>query len=246
MTSQLIYHNNDLFAKANFTPLRLLRKNMKALRLFTSSARLAFKKNSTMIEKYENWGLAMKQSLRFMLLSGCFIAIIWLYNHFTAPGPLGDSFSLVASNGRTVSEKDLRAKPAAIFFGFTHCADICPTTLFDMNHWQEQLGDDADKLQVWFVTVDPERDTPQVMADYLSNFAPRVVGISGKPEAVHEMVKSFKIVAEKVDMGDGNHSYDHTAAIILLKKGGQRHSIIPYGEQEEIALERLKNLIKES
>jgi len=188
----------------------------------------------------------MKQSFRFILLSVGFIAIMFIYNHFTAPGPLGDSFILTDSTGRTVTQEDLRAKPTAIFFGFTHCADICPTTLFDMNQWQEQLGKAADKLQVWFVTVDPERDTPQVMQDYLSNFAPRVVGVSGTPEAVHAMVKSFNIVAEKIDTGDGNYSYDHTAAIILLKKGGQRHSMIPYGEREEIALERLKNLIGES
>jgi len=188
----------------------------------------------------------MEKSLRFILLSACFILAILTYNYFSAPGPLGDSFSLIDSNGRRVTQGDLRAKPTAIFFGFTHCADICPTTLFDMNLWQERLGTEADKMQVWFVTVDPERDTPQVMQDYLSNFAPGVLGISGAADAVHAMVKSFNIVAEKVDMGGGDYSYDHTAAIILLKKGGARHSIIPYGEREEIALERLKDLIKES
>jgi len=188
----------------------------------------------------------MNLPLRFVILTVCFIAAIFTYNHFTAPGPLGDSFNLIDSQGRNVREADLRAKPTAIFFGFTHCADICPTTLFDMNNWQEQLGKRADQLQVWFVTVDPERDTPQVMADYLSNFAPHIVGISGKPDEVHAMVNSFNIVAEKVDLGNGDYSYDHTAAIILLKKGGQRHSIIPYGEREEIALQRLKNLIEES
>jgi len=188
----------------------------------------------------------MKQSLRFILISLFFIAAIFTYNHLTAPGPLGDSFTLIDSQGRTVSQDDLRAKPTAIFFGFTHCADICPTTLFDMNAWQEKLGSQADQMQVWFVTVDPERDTPQIMQDYLSNFAPKVRGISGAPEKVHAMVKSFNIVAEKVDLGNGDYSYDHTAAIILIKKGGQRHSIIPYGEREEIALQRLKNLIEES
>jgi len=187
----------------------------------------------------------MKKSLRFILLSVCFIAAILTYNHFTASGPLGDSFSLLTSDGRSVNQEDLRAKPTAIFFGFTHCADICPTTLFDMNHWQEELGLANDKLQVWFVTVDPERDTPQIMQDYLSNFAPKITGISGDPAAVHAMVKSFNIVAQKVDLGNGDYSYDHTAAIILLKKGGTRHSIIPYGEREEIALQRLKNLIGE-
>jgi len=188
----------------------------------------------------------MKQSLHFILLSVGFIAAMFIYNHFTAPGPLGDSFALVDSTGRAVTQQDLRAKPTAIFFGFTHCADICPTTLFDMNNWQEQLGKDAEKLQVWFVTVDPERDTPQVMQDYLSNFAPHVTGISGTPDEVHAMVQSFNIVAQKVELENGDYSYDHTAAIILLKKGGRRHSMIPYGESEEIALQRLKNLIEES
>jgi len=171
-----------------------------------------------------------------------FAALLGFYVWFTMPGALGGNFNLTDSNGRPVSEADLRAKPSAVFFGYTHCPDICPTTLFDLQNWLQKLGKSADTINVWFVTVDPERDTPQILHDYLANVSSRIIGISGEPQAVHKMVESFNIAARKVAGEDGDYTYDHTAAVLLLNKGGRLRGIIPYQEKDSIAIEQLKAL----
>ena len=186
-----------------------------------------------------------------VLLVAVFMAFIFGWQTFVSP-PLGEDFSLTDSNGKTVTQEDLRKKPSAIFFGYTMCPDICPTTLMSMTNWIKELGPDADKINIWFITVDPERDTPEVLHDYLSNFTDKVVGISGDPAKVHELVSSFNIAAEKVPGENGDYTYDHTAAILLTKKGGQFAGVIPYSVEEnrnelkdQIAIERLKSLAKQ-
>ncbi|MCT6887713.1 SCO family protein [Bartonella apis] len=186
-----------------------------------------------------------------VLLVAVFMAFIFGWQTFVSP-PLGEDFSLTDSNGKTVTQVELREKPSAIFFGYTMCPDICPTTLMSMTNWIKELGPDADNINIWFITVDPERDTPEVLHDYLSNFTDKVVGISGDPAKVHELVSSFNIAAEKVPGENGDYTYDHTAAILLTKKGGQFAGVIPYSVEEnrnelkdQIAIERLKSLAKQ-
>ncbi|MCT6824895.1 SCO family protein [Bartonella apis] len=186
-----------------------------------------------------------------VLLVAVFMAFIFGWQTFVSP-PLGEDFSLTDSNGKTVTQVELREKPSAIFFGYTMCPDICPTTLMSMTNWIKELGPDADNINIWFITVDPERDTPEVLHDYLSNFTDKVVGISGDPAKVHELVSSFNIAAKKVPGENGDYTYDHTAAILLTKKGGQFAGVIPYSVEEnrnelkdQIAIERLKSLAKQ-
>ncbi|WP_142416514.1 SCO family protein [Bartonella massiliensis] len=191
----------------------------------------------------------MKNVIRILGLTVIFLAGIFIYDTLINK-PLGDDFTLTDSNGQTVTQADVRSKPSIIFFGFTMCPEICPTTLMNLDRWLTAIGPESDKLGKWFVTVDPERDTPEVLHEYLSNFSNKIVGISGDPEKVHEMVNSFNIIAEKVPGTDGNYTYDHTAAIFLLKKGGKLAGVIRYDTKEsdselkdEIAIERLKKLI---
>ncbi|GAA5094643.1 SCO family protein [Bartonella acomydis] len=191
----------------------------------------------------------MKNVIRILGLTVIFLAGIFIYDALKNK-PLGDNFTLMDSNGNTITEADIRSKPSIIFFGFTMCPEVCPTTLINLDRWLTALGPQADKLGIWFVTVDPERDTPKVLHDYLSNFTNKIVGISGDPEKVHKMVDSFNIVAEKVPGTNGNYTYNHTAAIFLLKKGGKLFGVIPYEPKEdnnelkdEIAIERLKKLV---
>ncbi|MBB4076591.1 protein SCO1/2 [Bartonella fuyuanensis] len=191
----------------------------------------------------------MKNVIRILGLTVIFLTGVFIYDIFINK-PLGDSFTLINSNGETVTDVDVRSKPSIIFFGFTMCPESCPTTLINIDRWLTALGPEADKLGKWFVTVDPERDTPEVLHEYLNNFMNKIVGISGNPEEVHKMVNSFNIVAEKVPGEDGNYTYNHTAAIFLLKKGGKLAGVIPYDTKEsdselkdEIAIERLKKLI---
>ncbi|KEC54597.1 SCO family protein [Bartonella koehlerae] len=191
----------------------------------------------------------MKNVIRILGLTIIFLAGIFIYDTFWNK-PLGDNFILTDSNGNTVTEADIRSKPSVIFFGFTMCPESCPTTLTNLDRWLTSLGTNVDKLGIWFVTVDPERDTPEVLHDYLSNFTHKIIGISGEPEKVHKMVDSFNIVAEKVPGTNGNYTYSHTAAIFLLKKGGKLAGVIPYKIEEDneelrdnIAIERLKKLV---
>ncbi|EJF78635.1 SCO1/SenC [Candidatus Bartonella washoeensis] len=191
----------------------------------------------------------MKNVIRILGLTIIFLASIFIYDALKNK-PLGDNFTLIDSNGKTITESDIRSKPSIIFFGFTMCPESCPTTLINLDRWLTALGPNVDKLGIWFVTVDPERDTPEVLHDYLSNFNNKIIGISGDPEKVHKMVDSFKIVAEKVPGTDGNYTYNHTAAVFLLKKGGKLAGVIPYEIKEdnnelrdEIAIERLKKLV---
>ncbi|QEE12458.1 SCO family protein [Bartonella krasnovii] len=191
----------------------------------------------------------MKNVIRILGLTAIFLTGIFIYDRLINK-PLGDDFTLTDSNGQTVTQADVRSKPSIIFFGFTMCPEICPTTLMNLDRWLTALGPESDKLGKWFVTVDPERDTPEVLHEYLSNFNNKIIGISGDPEKVHKMVNSFNIFAEKVPGTDGNYTYDHTAAIFLLKKGGKLAGIIPYEPSEDdnelkdqIAIERLKKLV---
>ena len=138
------------------------------------------------------------------------------------PGaPLGGAFALLDHRGEPVTQAIFRGKPSVTLFGFTHCPDVCPTSLMQMGRWAEQLGADADKLRFIFVTVDPERDTPAVLTDYVTAFSERIVGVTGEPEAVHAMVKDYKIYSARTPLDGGGYTMDHTALVYLMDKQGK-------------------------
>ena len=165
-----------------------------------------------------------------------------------AEGPFGVPFQLVAQDGNPITEKAFQEKPTALFFGFTHCPEVCPTTLFELNGWLEKVDPDGTRLQAYMVTVDPERDTPEILDQYVSNVSKRIVGISGAPDKVAEMIKGFRVYAKKVpvDEGqpDGDYTMDHTASVFLLDAGGRFSGTIAYGENPDTAVKKLENLIK--
>jgi len=179
-----------------------------------------------------------------VVLAAGLISFQW-YRTTNQAVAFGAPFELVDHNGGTITEAAFRGTPTAIFFGFTHCPEVCPTTLFEMDGWLEQLGPDADKVKAYFVSVDPERDTPDVMKTYLENFSGRITGITGEPAKVMEMTKDFRIFARKVDLENGDYTMDHTASILLLKRNGDFFGTIAYQENPEIALEKLRRLIRE-
>jgi protein SCO1/2 len=138
-----------------------------------------------------------------------------------APSAIGGPFSLTDQNGKTVTDADIKGKPHLVFFGFTHCPDVCPTTLFDVSEVMRALGSDADKTGALFITVDPERDTPSAMKDYLSSFDPRVRGLTGDPAAITAAEKGYRVYAKKVPTSGGDYTMDHTAIVYLMDKNGQ-------------------------
>jgi protein SCO1/2 len=138
----------------------------------------------------------------------------------TQASSVGGPFSLVDQDGRPVTEADLKGRPTLVFFGFTRCPDVCPTALYEITQAFEALGPDAEKAQAIFVTVDPERDTPEAIKAYLSSFSPRIRGLTGAPEAMEKMVKAYKAYAKKVPTRDGEYTMDHTAIVYLMDKNG--------------------------
>jgi protein SCO1/2 len=134
---------------------------------------------------------------------------------------IGGPFVLTAQDGRTVTEKDLRGSPSLVFFGFTHCPDVCPTALYEIGLIYKAMGKDGDRLKTFFVTVDPERDTPSVIKDYLSGFDPRITGLSGDVAAIVAMEKAYRAYAKKVPLETGGYTIDHTAIIYLMDGKGR-------------------------
>ncbi|MEH3119215.1 MAG: SCO family protein [Methylorubrum populi] len=131
-------------------------------------------------------------------------------------GGIGGPFTLVSQDGKTVSERDFAGKPYLMFFGFTHCPDICPTTLQQVGDVLAALGPKADAVRAAFVTVDPERDTPEMLKAYLSSFDPRITGLTGSPEQVAAAVKTFRAYARKVPSQGGDYTMEHTALVYLM------------------------------
>lgn len=138
-----------------------------------------------------------------------------------APSAIGGPFRLVDQNGTAVTEAELKGKPSLIFFGFTHCPDICPTALFDMSQVYKALGRDGDRVAAFFVTVDPERDTPEVLKEYLSSFDPHLRGLTGDPASVAAMEKAYRVYSKKVPLEAGGYTMDHTALVYLMDKEGR-------------------------
>lgn len=163
-------------------------------------------------------------------------------------GPYGVPFTLVSQNGQPISEQAFRGKPTALFFGYTHCPDVCPTTLFEMDGWLQKVDPDGNKMNAYFVTVDPERDTPDIMKQYVSNVSQRITGISGAPDKVMDMVKGFRVYAKKVPVDEkdpnGDYTMDHTASVFLLDSTGRFAGTIAYQEDPDTAVKKLQNLLK--
>lgn len=142
-------------------------------------------------------------------------------NKVAAPSAVGGPFELVDQDGQTVTQETFAGQPFLVFFGFTHCPDVCPTSLFEMSQAFEALGPDARKITGLFISVDPERDTPEVMKSYLGSFHPSIQGLSGTPEQVAAVAKAYRVYAKKVPTQGGDYTMDHTAIIYLMGKDGE-------------------------
>jgi protein SCO1 len=177
-----------------------------------------------------------------------FGAIVYFSGRSGSPiGPaiaaVGGPFRLEDQNGKPVSDQDLRGRPFLVFFGYTHCPDICPTTLFEISEVIKKLGNDADRAGAIFITVDPERDTPAALKDYLSSFDPHLRGLTGDPAAVASAIKAYRVYAKKVPLKDGDYTMDHTAVVYLMDKDG--HFVAPFNLKQtpEAAAEQLRRYL---
>jgi protein SCO1/2 len=137
------------------------------------------------------------------------------------PSAIGGPFKLIDQDGKPITDQDLKGRPFLVFFGYRHCPDICPTTLFEMSEVLRALGKDADRINALFITVDPDRDTPAGMKDYLSSFDPHLRGATGDRKAIDAVEKAYRVYAKKVPGKDGDYSMDHTALVYLMDKQGR-------------------------
>jgi protein SCO1/2 len=196
------------------------------------------------------------RSIRVMLVAGafltglvlCFAVILLVSGRVSAPSvsqvaSIGGPFSLTDQNGSTVTDRDLKGHPFLVFFGFTHCPDVCPTALFEVSEIMRALGPDADRVRVLFVTVDPERDTPAMLKDYLSSFDPRLSALTGDPEAVAAVAKAYRVYYKKVPLSEGGYTMDHTAIVYLMNKDG--HFVSPFNikRSPELAAAELRKYL---
>lgn len=160
-----------------------------------------------------------------------------------APAAIGGPFQLVDQSGATVTGDKLQGKPTLLFFGYTHCPDICPTTLFDISELLKAMGKDADRVNAYFVSVDPERDSPAIMKDYLSSFDPHLKALTGDPEAVAKMLTAYRVYAKKVPGRDGDYTMDHSAMVYLMDRNGRFVAPFKLDRKPEEAAADLKRYI---
>lgn len=181
---------------------------------------------------------------RIALLLGAFLsglvlflgAIFLVTGLSPSPGTgvsgVGGPFHLVDQNGKPFSDQDMKGKPYLVFFGYTHCPDICPATLFEMSQLFRKLGPDAGRAGALFITVDPDRDTQAVMKAYLASFDPHLRGLTGDPKAIEQALKDYRVYAQKVPVKGGDYSMDHTAIVYLMDKNG--HFVAPFSMQRAV------------
>ncbi len=136
-----------------------------------------------------------------------------------ASSGVGGPFALTDENGQTITQAALKGHPTLVFFGYTHCPDVCPATLAEISSVFKVLGPNA-AAKAMFITVDPERDTPVVMKDYLTSFDPRITGLTGAPDAIKKVEDEYKAYAKAVPDKDGTYTMDHTAITYLMDKDG--------------------------
>ncbi len=137
-----------------------------------------------------------------------------------ATSAVGGPFTLTDMNAKPFSNTDLAGAPFVVFFGFTHCPDICPTKLFEMSEVLREAGARGTKLRALFISVDPERDTPEILKSYLGSFDPRIIGLTGSSADIAAITKAYRAYAKKVPLKDGDYTMDHTALVYLMDRKG--------------------------
>ena len=156
-------------------------------------------------------------------------------------------FKLTDHNGQPRTLASFKGKVVAIFFGYTHCPDVCPTTLSDFATALKQLGPLADRVQVLFVTVDPQRDTPALLKLFVPAFDPRFLGMVPDPESLKELAKEYKVVYQKTSVKDAdNYLIDHSAGTYVYDAKGRLRLLVPYGSSPDLIAHDLKTLLESS
>ena len=160
----------------------------------------------------------------------------------TYAASLGGPFALTAADGSTVTDQSLKGRPFALFFGFTRCPDVCPTTLARLAKLRGKMGSKGESLQIVFVSVDPESDKPADIGQYTALFGTPIVGLTGTSEQIAQIAKAYRIYYAKVPQEGGNYTVDHSATVFLMDRSGRLQSTLDMKESDEAALTKLRRL----
>lgn len=159
------------------------------------------------------------------------VVLIYIGSNFTnkktsSSQSIQVNFNLEDMNGNKFNQNNFKEKSSILFFGFTHCPDVCPASLQLLTNLIEDLGSDADKINYYFITIDPQRDTKEILKQYLSSFDQKIFGITGKQDELKKIYNAFDIHVKKNDLGRGNHTIDHTMSFKILNNNTQKVGII--------------------
>lgn len=195
------------------------------------------------------WGGAGIGALGLTLFAGW-----WRVDGPGAPAPIGQrpmalsnmDFQLTDHEGNEVGPETLIGRPSMVFFGFTYCPDVCPTTLADISGWLDELDEEAARMNVIFITVDPERDTVDAMAEYVGYFHPAIRGWTGPQDQIARAAEGFRASFEKVPTEDGDYTMNHSASVFLFGSNGRFVTMIDYHEPREFAVPKIRRALQEN
>ena len=153
------------------------------------------------------------------------------------------AWRLIDDQGNPVVPQDWLGQASMVFFGFTWCPDVCPTTLMDIEDWLEGLRQDADRIRVAMITVDPERDSPEILAEYLSNFDIRIRGLTGSADAVAKAAEAFGVTYTRLPRDDGDYTMNHTSGVFVFRPSGELASTIDFHEESRFAVPKIRRAI---
>jgi protein SCO1 len=174
-----------------------------------------------------------------------FAVVVLLASIPAAPAAAGSrvAFNLLTQHGTPFTERDIAGLPTALFFGFTFCPDICPSTLMELTNDLEALGADGDRIKVVFVSIDPDRDTQAHLKEYMTSFDQRIIAVSGSPESIAAIARAYGVKHRKVPTRSG-YTFDHSSAVFLLDRDGDVSAILDAREPQDQRLAKLRGLIR--
>ena len=187
-------------------------------------------------------------------LAAASLTVVWMLGGFGPPSAdlpssadaISGPFRLTGADGQSVSDRDFRGKWLLVYFGYTHCPDICPTTLADISQTLDLLGADAAQVQPLFISIDPERDTPQVVREYVKEFDDRIIGLAGTPEEIAATAKAYRVFyAKKEGTAASNYLMEHTAFVYVIGPDGRYVTLLSplQGQTPDIMADRLRELV---
>jgi protein SCO1/2 len=169
--------------------------------------------------------------------------LTWVGLDSPKSGPFNAQFSLLDDHGKPVDQSLFKGSPSIVYFGYTHCPEVCPTTLMDVTAYLNELGEDGLPLKTYFFSIDPERDTPEIMRGYVTAFTDRIIGVTGEPDEMRKVVKGWKVYAEKQPNDKGGYSMNHTTSLLLVGADGRLKGLLPYGMSVDDAVVRIRSAL---